>query len=138
MKARRRLGHATGPQGGCLELFEHDGAYTILWDGQILMDSRTHTSEYQMGHLGLVRCEPGSAPRILIGGLGLGYTLKGVLEKASAQAVVEVVECVDTLVDWNHRFCETSMVIYSKTSECPSPLGMSVSICGKWTGGPTM
>ena len=91
MKARQRLGHATGPQGGCLELFEHDGAYTILWDGQILMDSRTHTSEYQMGHLGLAPCESGSAPRILIGGLGLGYTLKGVLEKASAQAVVEVV-----------------------------------------------
>jgi len=106
MKARRRLGHATGPQGGCLELFEHDGAYTILWDGQILMDSRTHTSEYQMGHLGLARCEPGSAPRILIGGLGLGYTLKGVLEKASPQAVVEVVECVDTLKDWNHRFLQ--------------------------------
>lgn len=106
MKARRRLGHATGPQGGCLELFEHDGAYTILWDGQILMDSRTHTSEYQMGDLGLARCEPGSTPQILIGGLGLGYTLKGVLEKASAQAVVEVVECVDTLVDWNHRFLQ--------------------------------
>ena len=106
MKPRQRLGHATGPQGGCLELFEHDGAYTILWDGQILMDSRTHTSEYQMGHLGLAPCESGSAPRILIGGLGLGYTLKGVLEKASAQAVVEVVECVDTLVDWNHRFLQ--------------------------------
>ena len=59
-----------------------------------------------MGHLGLAPCEPGSAPRILIGGLGLGYTLKGVLEKASAQAVVEVVECVDTLVDWNQRFLQ--------------------------------
>ena len=104
MKARQRLGHAMGPQGGCLELFEHDGAYTILWDGQILMDSRTHTSEYQMGDLGL------ALERVLPSDFNWGtrrkFSLKGVLEKASAQAVVEVVECVDTLVDWNHRFLQ--------------------------------
>ena len=64
---------------------------------------QNHTSEYQMEDLGLARCDP--VPRFG-GGTRPGVPLKGVLEKASAQAVVEVVECVDTLVDWNHRFLQ--------------------------------
>ncbi|MGB0422036.1 MAG: spermine synthase, partial [Limisphaerales bacterium] len=69
MKPRQQLGRVTEASGACLELYEHDGAYTILCDGQVLMDSRTHASEYQMGQLAMQGWDFRTPPRILIGGL---------------------------------------------------------------------
>lgn len=107
MKPRQQLGRVTEANGACLELYEHDGAYTILCDGQVLMDSRTHASEYQMGQLGMQGWDFRTPPRILIGGLGLGYTLKGVLENAPPEAAVCVVESSHALVTWNHRWLQS-------------------------------
>ena len=100
MKPRIKLGQAVLP-GGRLMLFEHDAAFSISMNGQELMDSRAHASEQQLGELGMEQRGRGSCDRILIGGLGLGFTLRSVLEGASMQAQVEVVELVEAVVDWN-------------------------------------
>ena len=85
-------------------LYEHDGAYSISFQGQELMHSKASASELLLGKLGieLVRKEP--KPRVMIGGLGLGFTLRTVLEGLSADAQVDMVELVPKVVEWNREF----------------------------------
>ena len=66
--------------GGLLSLAEHDGSYSISLDGKELMNSRANASELLLGSLGVERLNNECEERILIGGLGLGFTLKAVLE----------------------------------------------------------
>ena len=87
-----------------MSLHEHDGAYSISLQEQELMHSKASASELLLGKLGieLVRKEP--RPRVMIGGLGLGFTLLTVLEGLSADAQVDVVELVPKEVEWNREF----------------------------------
>jgi spermidine synthase len=101
MKPRTKLGEARTPDGGNLALYEHDGTYSISLNGQELMHSKSSASESLMGELGVERLKEGQAPRILIGGLGLGYTLESVLRSVSGSATVEVVELIPEVVCWN-------------------------------------
>ena len=84
-----------------MELLEHDGAYVISLAGQELMHSRSNASESLLGSLGVDRLDPETAGRVLIGGLGLGYTLKSVLASVGENATVEVVEMVTEVIEWN-------------------------------------
>jgi spermidine synthase len=80
MKPRNLLAESTTPDGAPMSLHEHDGAYSISYHGQELMHSKASASELILGKLEieLVRKEP--RPRLMIGGLGLGFTLRTVLE----------------------------------------------------------
>jgi len=73
-------------------------------NGQGLMHSSATTSELQLGELAMAQFSEQSAPCILIGGLGLGFTLKSVLEKAGAQATIQVAELIPQIVEWNRTF----------------------------------
>lgn len=88
-----------------MTLVEHDGSFCIRVNGQQLMHSSVATSEIKLGSLA---CERHSAetlrPRVLIGGLGLGFTLKSVLEAAGSRATVHVVELFPEIVEWNRTF----------------------------------
>jgi spermidine synthase len=92
------------PEGGRLTLVEHDGSYCIRLDGRDLMHSRTSFSELYLGQLGCGRLLEVENPRILIGGLGLGFTLKGVLDHVGPGARVEVVELFREVIEWNRQF----------------------------------
>ena len=105
MKPNVTLAETKTPNGARMTLVEHDGSFCIRVNGQQLMHSSVSTSEVQLGQLG---CEKhpsrGAATRVLIGGLGLGFTLKSVLHRVGPKAVVHVSELFPELVEWNRTF----------------------------------
>ena len=104
MKPRVTLAEARTDEGRRLVLSEQDGAFAISLNGQELMHSRAHASEVLMAELGVPAVSPETAVRVLVGGLGLGFTLRRVLELVGADAVVEVVELVADVVAWNREY----------------------------------
>jgi spermidine synthase len=85
-------------------LYQHDRDFTIEINGQELMHSRHHESELALARLGCAHLEGCRAPRILIGGLGLGYTLRQALDMLSPHAQVVVGELLGAVVEWNREF----------------------------------
>ena len=101
MKPLERLGEAQTPDGTGIALYRHDGAYLIRADGVELMSTRRHLSEDRLAE---VACEPlGAFPaaRVLIGGLGLGFTLRAALRALRADAEVVVAELLPEVIAWN-------------------------------------
>ena len=101
MKRYERLGEARTPNGTTLALYRHDGAYLIRADGVELMSTRRHLSEDRLAD---VACAPlGERPnaRALIGGLGLGFTLRAALRQLRDDAEVVVAELVPEVIAWN-------------------------------------
>jgi spermidine synthase len=101
MKPRIKLGEATLAGGGVMALYEHDGDFVINYQGREIMHSRANSSELLLGETGVAGREDVTNKRILIGGLGLGFTLRRVLELVGSGAEVEVVELVPEVVKWN-------------------------------------
>jgi spermidine synthase len=89
------------PDGSTLTLYEHDGEYVLRVNGRELMSNKRHASELRLGELGGDLCKAGG--RILIGGLGLGFTLRGALKMAGPSAEVVVCELLDEVVRWNRN-----------------------------------
>jgi spermidine synthase len=100
VKPQSTLGRATTPDGKELVLYERDGVYSIRVNGLELMSSRAHGSEEDLARLVLTRVK-GPAPVILVGGLGLGYTLRAVLDAVPAKSRVVVAEIFPAVVEWN-------------------------------------
>jgi spermidine synthase len=65
------------------------------------MSSRLHGSEVKLAELGVAALESGRAPRVLVGGLGCGYTLAAALDQLGAAAEVVVAELSPAVVAWN-------------------------------------
>ncbi|MEO6004114.1 MAG: spermine synthase [Opitutus sp.] len=101
MKPQLKLGEARTPDGGNLALFSHDGRFSVRLNGQELMHSAVATSEIQLGELAVENVTSRTAARILIGGLGLAFTLKAVLERVGPTAAIVVVELISEVVEWN-------------------------------------
>lgn len=91
------------PGGGELKCYRHDEDFAIRVDGVELMSSRVHGSEEAMAELAIERLRGRSAPRVLVGGLGMGYTLARTLALLPEAAVVEVAEIVPEIVQWNRE-----------------------------------
>lgn len=101
MKPLERLGEARTPNGTVIALYRHDGAYLIRADGVELMSTRRHLSEDRLADLA---CEPlreRPNARVLIGGLGLGFTLRAALRHLREDAEVVVAELVPEVIEWN-------------------------------------
>jgi len=102
MKPTTNLATATTPDGASLMLQEHDGEFFLKVAGVPLMSTTACSSEQTMSELA---CENlGSKPRVLIGGLGFGFTLRRVLELVGDDATVEVAELLPIIVTWNREF----------------------------------
>jgi spermidine synthase len=101
MKPQRKLAETLTPDGACLTLHEHDSSYCIRLNGQGLMHSSVTASELQLGALATAKLLEQGNPCLLVGGLGLGFTLKKVLENVGAQATVQVAELIPQIVEWN-------------------------------------
>lgn len=104
MKPTIRVSAAKTPDGSEMVLYQHDEDFSIRVDGQVLMHSRQHESELELARLGCAHLEKRVAPCVLIGGLGLGYTLGECLKLVSPKASVTVCELMPELVDWNREF----------------------------------
>jgi len=93
------LGAARAPEGGELVLYERAGEFSIRVNGHELMSSRAHGSEERLAALACAHLR--EEARVLIGGLGMGFTLRAALDQLSVRARVVVAEIVPAVVTWN-------------------------------------
>ena len=107
MKPRSKLAESFTPDGLPMSLYEHDGTYSISFNGQELMHSKACASELLLGELGVEHLASTDAPRIVIGGLGLGFILRSALAGLGPNAQVQVVEFLSKVVEWNREYLYT-------------------------------
>lgn len=95
------LGEAAAPGGGKLTLHRRGHEFSIRIDGKDLMGNRQHGSEDALAQLGCEGLRDVPKVRVLIGGLGMGFTLRAALDVLRVDAKVEVAELVPEVVAWN-------------------------------------
>ena len=103
MKKWTTLGQALTPDGKTISLHEHDGSYAIRVDGIPLMSTRQHASEEKLAELACAHLRGIRCARVLIGGLGFGFTLKAALGAVAADAGVVVAEILGAVIAWNRN-----------------------------------
>ena len=101
MKPWEPLGETTTPDGTSLTLTRHTDEYVILANGKSLMSSRMHGSEEALAALACRRARTLEQPCVLVGGLGMGFTLRATLDLLPPRAVVVLAELVPAVVEWN-------------------------------------
>jgi len=100
MKVRELLATAQVPGGEELRLFRRDRDYMIVLDRNELMNSRMSGSEEALATLTCARLKNKANPRLLIGGYGMGFTLRAALAALPAGASVVVAELVPEIIAW--------------------------------------
>ncbi len=95
------LGQTLSPDGTVVKLIRRSDEYIILADGAILMSSRMHGSEEALATCACKRVRTLKQPSVLVGGLGMGFTLRATLDLLSPDATVVVAELVPAVVEWN-------------------------------------
>lgn len=101
MKPSELLGETRTADGTLLSLTRRDTEMVILAGGKILMSSRMHGSEEAMAEMALKHLRTVSGAAVLVGGLGMGYTLRASLDLLPADATVVVTELIPAVVEWN-------------------------------------
>ncbi len=87
-----------------MQLFRRGTEFMLYVRNAPLMTSRVRGSEEQLAELALERIQTKKPPRVLVGGLGMGFTLARVLALVDEGATVDVVELVPEIVDWNREW----------------------------------
>ena len=100
MQARELLGTAAIPGGGELKLFRRGSDFMILLDRNELMSSRMSGSEEALATMTCERLRNPSTARVLIGGYGMGFTLRAALRRLGPGARVTVAELVPGILAW--------------------------------------
>jgi spermidine synthase len=95
------LDRAPISDGGELTLSARGDEYAIRLDGQELMASDSHDSEEKLAVHGCAGLRDVPGARVLIGGLGMGYTARAAFGQLGDDAEVEVVELIGAVVRWN-------------------------------------
>jgi len=97
------------PDGTHYSLHQHEGKIYLKYNGFELMSTALTYSEQMLADLGCQTIQEGKKsrpahPKVLIGGLGLGFTLKRTLELIGKTATVDVAELMPPLIEWNRTF----------------------------------
>ena len=103
MKPWELLGETRAPDGTLLALTRRDREYVILAGGRSLMSSRMHGSEEALATLGCAHARTSARPCVLVGGLGMGFTLRATLDLLPPEAIVIVAELLPAVVEWNRE-----------------------------------
>jgi spermidine synthase len=98
------LGRALTPDGTDMTLLRRGNEYVILADGKALMSSRMHGSEEALATFGCDRARRLDEPCVLVGGLGMGFSLRATLDLLPRGATVVVAELLPAIVEWNQAF----------------------------------
>jgi spermidine synthase len=101
MKPWELLGESCTPDGAPVRLMRRGGEYVILANGKSLMSSRMHGSEEALATLACRRARTLTEPCVLVGGLGMGFTLRATLDLLPRDATVVVAELLPAVVEWN-------------------------------------
>ena len=100
MVPRELIGTARVPGGEDLRLFRRGGDFMIVLDRNELMNSRMSGSEEALATMTIDRLGTRAAPRLLIGGYGMGFTLRAALAALPVDARVTVAELVPEIIAW--------------------------------------
>ncbi|PEQ12283.1 spermidine synthase [Novosphingobium sp. PC22D] len=100
MIQRERLDTAQVPGGATLELYRHDRDHMIVIGNNELMSTRKWGSEEALAAMSLERIKGVKRPHLLIGGYGMGFTLRAALRVLPEDACVTVVELVPKIIEW--------------------------------------
>jgi spermidine synthase len=95
------LDTAKVPDGEELRLLQRGAEFSIRLSNNELMNSRVHGSEEALAEIAISKIGEQTRPRILIGGLGMGFTLRAALRAIGPEARVVVAELVPAVVAWN-------------------------------------
>ncbi len=102
MRPWELLDTTTVPGAGSeLRLYRRGEEFSIKVGRSELMNSRVHGSEDALAELACKRLGDKSQPRILIGGLGMGFTLAAALQQLGPDAEIVVAELVPAVIEWN-------------------------------------
>lgn len=101
MLRREVLDRTTTPDGEPLELAREAGHYVIRIASVPLMSSARYGSEQAMAHVAAQLLGQNSHPDILVGGLGLGFTLRAVLDSFGQKARVTVAELLPCMIEYS-------------------------------------
>ena len=104
MKPLNKLATAIIPNdGGELVLLQREDEFTIKLSGArgVLMNSRVYNSEQELSKLGCAHIKNKEGAAVLVGGLGMGYTLATALDCVTASSTVTVAELIPEVVEWN-------------------------------------
>lgn len=100
MVPRELIATAEVAGGAPLTLYRRGADFMIVADRNELMNSRMSGSEEALARMAIARLRPGRAPHLLIGGYGMGFTLRAALAELPAEGRVTVAELVPEIVDW--------------------------------------
>jgi len=98
------LGQTRTPDGSNFSLHEHDGEYFLKLNGRQLMSTTAITSELLLAELPCKALGRVNGARVLIGGLGLGFSMRRALDFVRKGSTVEVAELLPEVVRWNREF----------------------------------
>ena len=102
MKPRELIATAVVPGGDELRLFRRGGDFMIVLGSNELMNSRMSGSEEALADLACAGLRDRPASHVLIGGYGMGFTLRAALRHLPSNASVTVAELVPQVLDWAH------------------------------------
>ena len=100
MIPRVLLGTAQIPGGAELKLFSHGRDFMIVLGSNELMSTRMRFSEETLATMTLERLDNLASPHILVGGYGMGFTLRAALAELGSAARVTVAELLPEIIDW--------------------------------------
>jgi spermidine synthase len=100
MTPREFLGSAAVPGGQELMLYRRGGDFMIVLDRNELMSSRMSGSEKALALMTIERLAGRKAPHLLIGGYGMGFTLRAALGVLGQDARITLAELVPEIIDW--------------------------------------
>ncbi len=101
MQRREILDESTTPDGAHLELARSGDTYTIRVARVLLMSSAVSGSEAQLAAIAAEHLPGRARPRVLVGGLGMGFTLRAALDRFGADAEITVAELLPDIVRYN-------------------------------------
>ena len=103
MKPTVNVAETIAPDGATFRLIEHDGEYFIYMNDRQVMSTALTNSELLLANGGCDFRDRRKNPRILIGGLGLGFSLRRCLEITGSGTHIDVAELLPEIIRWNHE-----------------------------------
>jgi len=106
MQPYELLDSFTTPDGREMALYQQGEDLFVNFDGRELMSTRTHRTECTLARVACRELEKNVAPRILIGGLGLGYTVRAALDALPPEARIVTAEVYEAIAAWNRTHAD--------------------------------
>lgn len=106
LKPTTIVAKTSAPDGAVFALYRHDGQFFLYMnDRQVMSTTLTH-SELLLADIGCGSAGSRKSPRVLIGGLGLGYSLRRTLELTGSGATIVVAELLPEIERWNRELLD--------------------------------